>query len=164
MARRVFFSFHFERDYWRAGQVRSHWLTKPDRESAGYWDAGKWEQVKKEDDETIKRWIRNALESASVTVVLIGAETSTRKWVDYEIDQSFKNKMGMLGIYIHNMKDTNGHTDTKGANPLDLWEYTAPDGTKKPFSTKYKTYDWVNDGGYSNFATWVENAAQDAGR
>ncbi len=38
MARRVFFSFHYERDVWRAGQVRNSWVTK-DREEAGFWDA-----------------------------------------------------------------------------------------------------------------------------
>jgi len=46
MARRVFFSFHYERDVWRAGQVRNCWVTK-DREEAGFWDAASWEEVKK---------------------------------------------------------------------------------------------------------------------
>lgn len=32
MARRVFFSFHYERDIWRANQVRNRWITK-DREA-----------------------------------------------------------------------------------------------------------------------------------
>jgi len=31
MARRVFFSFHHERDVWRANVVRHSWVTKPDR-------------------------------------------------------------------------------------------------------------------------------------
>ena len=39
MARRVFFSFHYERDHWRANVVRNSWVTK-DRESAGFFDAG----------------------------------------------------------------------------------------------------------------------------
>lgn len=43
MARRVFFSFHYERDAWRAAQVRNSWVTKPDREAAGFWDAVAWE-------------------------------------------------------------------------------------------------------------------------
>ncbi len=164
MARRVFFSFHFERDYWRAGQIRSHWLTKPDRESAGYWDATKWEAVKKEGDEAIKRWINSYLKNASVTAVLIGAETSTRRWVDYEIKRSSEEKMGILGIYIHNMKDRNGLTDMKGINPFSGWIYNYKDGTKKSFSDVYKTYDWVNDDGYNNFGSWVEEAVKKAGR
>jgi len=39
MARRAFFSFHFDRDYWRANQVRNSWLTQDDRGSTGYIDA-----------------------------------------------------------------------------------------------------------------------------
>ena len=41
MARRVFFSFHYERDIWRANVVRNSWLTK-DREAAGFFDASLW--------------------------------------------------------------------------------------------------------------------------
>jgi hypothetical protein len=32
------------------------------------------------------------------------------------------------------------------------------------FSTIYPTYDWKNDGGYNNFADWIETAARKAGR
>jgi hypothetical protein len=40
MAKRVFFSFHYKdvADF-RANVVRNHWLTKPDREICGYYDA-----------------------------------------------------------------------------------------------------------------------------
>lgn len=160
MARRVFFSFHFERDIWRVGQVRNCWLTKPDRESAGYWDAAKWEAVKKEGDEAIKRWINNALKGASVTVVLIGAETNTRKWVHYEIGQSGKVGKGMLGIYIHNIRDQKGR-DIKGENPFNCW-HTTIKGQKVFFNQLYSTYDWVTDDGYKNLRAWIEKAARDA--
>ena len=53
MARRAFFSFYYERDSWRAGQVRNSWVTK-DRESAGFWDAAAWEEVKKKSDAEIE--------------------------------------------------------------------------------------------------------------
>lgn len=161
MARRVFFSFHFERDVWRVGQVRNCWLTKTDRESAGYWDAAKWEAVKKQGDEAIKRWINNALKGTSVTVVLIGAETNSREWVDYEIEQSKKVGNGMLGIYIHNIRDQRGNTDVKGKNPFDYW-HTTIKGQKVFFNQLYSTYDWVTDSGYDNLGTWIEKAARDA--
>jgi len=119
MARRVFFSFHYERDVWRAGQVRNSWVAKPDREAAGFWDAAEWEEVKKKGDAAIKEWIDKQLKGTSVTAVLIGAETSTRKYVGYEIEQSFNKGNGLLGIYIHNLKDTDGKTDCKGPNPFD---------------------------------------------
>lgn len=38
MARRVFFSFHYDRDIVRVSQVRNSWVTR-DREAAGFWDA-----------------------------------------------------------------------------------------------------------------------------
>ena len=57
MARRVFFSFHYERDIWRANQVRNSWVTQPDRESAGFFDASLWEEAKRKGDAAIKKMI-----------------------------------------------------------------------------------------------------------
>jgi len=162
LARWVFFSFHYERDIWRASQVKNSWITKPDRRAEGFYSSD-WENLKKQGEEAIKRWINGQLQGTSVTVVLIGAETSTRKWVDYEIEQSRKRKNGLFGVYIHNLKDQNQKTDTKGINPFDLW-YTEINGEKVYFSNLYPTYDWVNDDGYNNFADWVEKAAEKAGK
>jgi hypothetical protein len=163
MARRVFFSFHYERDIWRANCVRNCWVTKPDREDAGFWDAAQWEEVKKQGDDAIKRWINSHLDGTSVTAVLIGAETSQRQWVDYEIEQSHKRGNGLIGIFIHNIKDQNQQTDTRGTNPFDLWTTTI-NGNKVNFSQLYKSYDWINDNGYDNIGDWVEEAAKNAGR
>lgn len=149
MARRVFFSFHYERDVWRASVVRNSWVTKPDRETAGFFDAGMWEEAKKKGDAAVKKLIDDALIGTTVTAVLIGAETSARAYVKYEIDQSIARGNGLLGIRIHNIKDTAGKTDSWGSNPL-------PSG--------YAVYDWVNDNGYENLGAWVEAAAKKAGR
>jgi len=162
MARRAFFSFHYERDSWRAGQVRNSWVTK-DRESAGFWDAAAWEEVKKKTDAEIEKWIGEQLVGTSVTVVLIGAETSTRQYVGYEIQQSHNRGNGMLGIYIHDMKDPNSKTDSKGANPLSNW-HVERDSKKVLLSEIYPTYDWADDDGYENLGTWIEAAAKKAGK
>src|SRR6185437_15641385 len=100
MARRVFFSFHHAGDVWRAGQIRNSWVTK-DRESAGFWDAAEWEEVKKKGDAAVHKWIDDQMAGKSVTVVLIGALTSQRPHVLYEIRKSHELKKGMLGIYVH---------------------------------------------------------------
>ena len=163
MARRVFFSFHYERDVWRASQIRNSWVTKPDRETAGFWDAASWEAVKRQGEEAIERWINNQLNGTSVTVVLIGAETSERKYVNYEIKRSYEIGNGMLGIYIHNMKDQFRRTDIKGKNPFDNW-YITRNGQKIYLSSFYRTYDWIYDEGYKNLSDWIEKAAKDAGR
>jgi MTH538 TIR-like domain (DUF1863) len=165
MARQTFFSFHFERDVWRAGNVRSSWRFKKeaDRQDVGFWDAAKWEETKKKGDEAVHKWIDDQLKGTSVTVVLIGAETSERPYVGYEIQQSHNRGNGLLGVYIHNMKDTDSKTDTKGKNPFDNWHITE-NGTTKYLSSIYKTYDWVNDDGRTNIGDWIEAAATKAGR
>jgi len=50
MAKRIFFSFYYQDviDF-RANVVRQHWLTKPDRESAGFFDASIWESASERD-------------------------------------------------------------------------------------------------------------------
>jgi len=149
MARRVFFSFHYERDAWRAGQVRNCWVTKPSREEAGYIDAADWEEIKKGGDEAIKKWIREQLKGTSVTVVLIGAETADRKYVKYEIEQSIEKGNGLLGVYVHNLKDQDGKTDCKGRNPF-----------KELDCENVEIYDWHNDDGYNNIGDWVESSAE----
>ena len=108
MARKAFFSFHFERDSWRAGQVRNSNLTQPIN---GYIDKSKWEEVKKKGDQAIKNWIDEQLKGTSVTVVLIGKETADRKYVKYEIEKSIERGNGLLGIYINNVKNVLGETD-----------------------------------------------------
>lgn len=163
MARRVFFSFHYDRDKWRAAQVRNSWVTKPDRETAGFWDATEWEKVKKQGDEATKRWINKYLEGTSATVVLIGKETSDRKWVRYEIKRSHERGNGILGIYIHNIKDIYGITDEKGNNNFGEIAKDS-EGNSVYFWQLYPTYDWKKDDGYKNFGFWVEKAARKAGR
>jgi hypothetical protein len=159
MARHTFFSFHYERDVWRAGQVRNSWVTK-DRDAAGFWDKAKWEEVKKKGAHAIHEWIDDQLSGTSVTVVLIGAETSAREYVEYEITESHRKRNGMFGIYIHNMKDSESHTDTKGRNPFDKCIFKDPDDKVMT----YPTYDWANGDGRANMGEWIETAARRAGR
>ena len=159
MARRVFFSFHYDRDIWRVSQIRNSWVTKPNIEEAGFIDKASWEAIQREGDEAIERWINKQLDGTSVTVVLIGAETAGRKWVNYEIRKSYEKGNGLLGVYIHNCEDQNGLTDYKGRNPFADW---TTGGT--PFSQIYPTYDWKYDRGYDNIGDWIKAAAEKAGR
>jgi hypothetical protein len=161
MARRVFFSFHYERDIWRSSIVRNSWMTQKDREEAGFWDASLWEESQRKGDDAIKRMILNGLENTSVTAVLVGAETSQRRWVLYEIEQSLKRGNGLLGVRIHGIKDRDQRTDWRGPNPLD--EMSIPYGIfNQSLSNIYRTYDWVDDNGYVNFGQWVEGAYKKA--
>lgn len=162
MARKAFFSFRYKKDNWRAGIVRNSWVTK-DKEAAGFFDSAEWEEVKKKTDSAIETWIDGQLKGTSVTVVLIGADTAGKKWINYEITASHKKGNGLLGIYIHQLKDKDKNTSTKGKNPFDDWTVTR-DGKKVPLSSIYKTYDWVDDDGYNNMGDWIEKAAKSAGK
>jgi len=162
MVRRVFFSFHFDRDHWRANQVRNSWLTQDDQESAGYIDAADWEDLKRQGDAAIKRWIRSQMDSTSVVVVLIGTKTSERDWVKFEIKEALKEDKGIVGVRVHNLEDQNGNTDPQGDDPLD--NVYIVDGKFLRPSKAYNTYSWVLQNGYDNFGDWVEEAAEIAGR
>ena len=132
MAKRVFFSFHYQDviDF-RANVVRNHWLLKPDRESAGYFDASIWEKAKKEGDLALKRLINGGLKNTSNTCVLIGSDTYNRKWVSYEIMKSMQVGNHIFGVHINSIKGKDGKTKTKGSNPLYFLGYSfSEDGTK----------------------------------
>lgn len=155
MARKIFFSFHYERDAWRAGQVRNCDLI-PNEDEYGFVDAVEWEKIERQGDGAIERWIAGQIRDTSVTVVLIGAETAGRKWVRHEIMESWKRGNAILGVTIHNMKDQDSNTDSPGENPFD--QFRLSDG--RLLSEICQTYDWVNDDGRNNLGTWAENAYQ----
>ena len=119
MAKRVFFSFHYQDviDF-RANVVRQHWLTKPNREAAGFFDASIWESAKKTGNPAVKKLINSGLDGTSVTCVLIGSHTYTRKWVRYEILKSFRKGNSILAVHINSIKGKDERTKVQGANPL----------------------------------------------
>lgn len=112
--RQVFFSFEYSKDSWRASQIRN--MNKVSNEST--FSDNDWEEVKYKTDSEIKKWIDNQLKMRSCLVVLIGATTSNRKWVKYEIEKAYELKKGIVGIYINKIKDQDKKQTTKGANPF----------------------------------------------
>lgn len=162
MARRVFFSFHFDRDAWRVGQVRNCNVVQSKYDKNKFLDAAEWEQIKRKGEAAIKNWIDSQLEGTSVTIVLIGAQTSLRPWVDYEIEKSWKKGNGLLGVYIHNIKNQYGFTDFQGQNPFQ--KFTLNNNQFDRLSNHIRTYDWVYDNGRSNIDNWIEEAAKARGR
>jgi hypothetical protein len=160
MARKVFFSFHYQRDAWRIGQVRNSHIVTANYTSPPFLDWADWEAVLKRGKDAVKKWIDDQLYGSGVTIVLIGNETYTREWVLYEIDKSYKDRKGLLGIFIHNIKNQDSHTDTPGKNPFLL----VSDEKGIPLSTKVPTYDWVHNSGRENIGNWIEEAAKKMGR
>lgn len=148
MARRVFFSFHYQHDIWRVNQIRNI----PEITgcaAAGFQDASLWEEAKKKGDAEIKKMIDKALENTSVTVVFIGNKTAGRKFINYEIEQSIARGNGIVGIQIHHLKNKDGITDEAGATPAKLT------------NGGYKVYKYV-DG--QKLAARIEEAAKAVGK
>lgn len=125
MARRVFFSFHYQRDIWRVNQVRNVGEVVG-AAAAGFHDASLWEEAKKKGDVAIKALIDEGLKGTSVTVVCIGARTAGRKYVDYEISQSIARGNGLIGLQIHHLKDRLGQAEPPGDIPAALTKVGAP--------------------------------------
>lgn len=150
MARRVYFSYHYERDIFRVNQVRQCWRMHRDRTSAGFFDAAELERVQRASERAIRNWIDDQLHGTSVTVVLIGAETATRQFVHYEIQESIRLGKGLLGISLHNMNDILRGPEAPGANPFMSYR----EGQMVPI------YDWIGHREYHNIGDWVEDAAR----
>jgi hypothetical protein len=155
MARKVFFSFHYERDAWRAGQVRNCNVVA-DEDEFGFIDSVDWEKLQREGDEAIERWINAQLNGTSVSVVLIGAETALRPWVRYEIVRSWNRGNGIVGVWIHNLKDKDGTVDPPGHNAFEHFQLA--DGTS--LSAVCKVYDWSGGDGRKHLGEWVEEAVE----
>lgn len=148
MARRVFFSFHYQRDVWRINQIRNI-PNVTGCAAAGFQDASLWEEAKKKGDAAIKRMIDGALNNTSVTVVFIGNKTAGRKFINYEIEQSIERGNGIVGIQIHHLEDHQGEADQPGATPRLLTE------------NGFKIYKYVD---HEKLANRIEEAARLAGR
>lgn len=119
MAKRVYFAFHYQDVInFRANVVRNHWLTRPRRESAGFFDASLWEEAKRKGDVSLKRLINSGLDGTSTTCILIGSQTFARPWVRYEILRSFKRGNAILAVHINSISGKNRLTKPLGPDPL----------------------------------------------
>ncbi len=171
MPRRVFFSFHHQKDSWRVGQVRNSWVAQKGATNL-FLDGADWEAVQRKGEVDVKAWIDRQMLGTGITVVLIGGLTATRPYVQYEIRQSIQHRKGILGIYIHHIKDRNGRTCRKGHNPLDDFTVTRDHPwfgwlgvrSKQRLSDLFQTFDWEEDDGRTNMPTWIQEAARRANR
>ena len=115
MTRRAFFSFHFDRDAWRAGQVRNIGAVDGNEPVSD----NSWEDLKKKGDKAIQRWIDSQMDGCSCVIVLVGQETAGREWIDYEIKKAWDDGRGLLGIRVHRLENEKESQDREGANPFD---------------------------------------------
>lgn len=151
MARRVFFSFHYKPDNWRASTVRGIGAVEGERPVSD----NDWETVTRGGDEAIKRWIDGQMIGKSCAVVLIGAQTAGRKWINYEIGRAWDLGKGVVGIHVHNLLDVDRRPSAKGASPFSSTNLSNIVRAYDPAGYDSKqVYDTIS----SNIARWVEEA------
>lgn len=160
MARKIFYSFHYTPDCWRAATVRNIGAVESNKPASD----NDWESVVKGGDDAIKRWIAGQMSGRSCTVVLVGTNTANRKWINHEIVKSWDDGLGVVGIYIHGLKDSKQQTTTAGNNPFD---YVGYGNTGRKLSSIVKChnpggtnsqerYDWISQ----HLAKAVEEAIE----
>ena len=156
--RQVFYSFHYKPDSWRVSQVRNIGTIEGNKPAPD----NDWETVTKNGDDAIKKWIKSQMEYRSCTVILVGKETANRKWINYEIVESWKAGMGVVAIHIYGLKNSDECITTQGSNPFDYISY-GNNGKKlssiakcyNPIGANSKErYDWIA----RNMSAMVEEA------
>lgn len=147
MARRTFFSFHYKPDVQRAMNVRNSWVTKQDRADAGFFDSSVFESKERTSPDALKRFLSDGLSGCSVTAVLYGTETATRRWVRFELLKSFLEGKGILSIAIHTIANLSGQTARPGPDPLSWLGVEVSGGLAKPKEFVGGQWRWAADVG-----------------
>jgi MTH538 TIR-like domain (DUF1863) len=78
------------------------------------------------------------MKGKACAVVLVGTGTANRKWINYEIIKAWDDGLGVVGIYIHGLKNFDGETSANGNNPFDFIGYG---NTGKKLSSIVKCYN-----------------------
>ncbi|MDY6895674.1 MAG: TIR domain-containing protein [Thermotogota bacterium] len=161
MAKRVFFSFHYKDviDF-RANVVRNHWLTKPDREEAGFFDASIWGSVKMSGKSAVKRLINSSLQGTSVTCILAGSQTYARQWVRYEILKSFVKGNSLLVVNINSIPGKDQQVKPRGPNPLNYVGFTLGEFGRIRTLWEYFNGKWIEYSEISESASIVMKTVQ----
>jgi hypothetical protein len=160
MARKAFYSFHYEPDNWRASQVRQMGAIEGNQPATD----NDWETITDGGEAAIKKWIAEQMTGKSCAVVLVGSGTAGRKWITHEIIHAWDNKKGVVGVCIHNLKNNDEEQSKKGGNPFD---YITLGGTSNklssvvklydpPYSTSTQVYNYIK----YNLTSWIEEAIE----
>jgi hypothetical protein len=104
--------------------------------------------------ETIRRLLRMKISWAGTVVVLIGKETHSRPWVNWEVEQANKQGKRIVGVYVQGGKEADKPTALeKYASAIVGWNsdgiIAAIDGTENQFqnsdgSTRASTHAKVS--------------------
>ena len=155
MPRRVFYSFQFAPDHWRASQVRNMGVVVGQAPASD----NDWEAIAA-NDRKIELWIDQQMRGTTCTVVLIGADTEGRRWINYEIQKAWGEGKGLVGVHIHGLLDQKQHQSPKGRNPFDRFSVGSRSLSElanvydPPYRASTDVYAWISEG----LGRWIETA------
>lgn len=158
MVRKCFYSFQYKPDNWRVSQVRNIGSVEGNKPAPD----NDWETIVGGGNAAIEKWIAAQMKGRSCTVVLIGTDTANRTWINHEIIKSWDGKMGVVGIHVNGLLNSDGKTSVKGKNPFDFINYG---DTGKKLSSIVKCYTPGGSNSKERYA-WIKehisNAAEEA--
>ncbi|MDR1441154.1 MAG: TIR domain-containing protein [Bifidobacteriaceae bacterium] len=153
----VFYSFHYDRDNWRVQQIKQMGVI----EEEPILNSQEWEAVRRQSDRAIQTWIDDQMRYKRAVVVLIGAQTASRTWVEYEIRKAWGDRKPLVGIRVHGLEDSNRRADSRGADPFAAIKTESG----YPLSTWVPVHDPSGPNGRvvynsikQNLTTWVSGA------
>lgn len=104
------------------------------------------EQVKKNDAESIKRWVDEEIKKTRFTILLISKKTFEREYVSYEITKSRKNGNTIIPILIDNEENAFSEEDIETLSK------------KLPKTNCKGIRRWIKDCGKENVLQWLNDA------
>jgi len=158
VSHKVFLSFHYKMDQWRALLVRNSVAVDCNAPVSDK----EWDVITKGGDNAIERWISAQLAGRHCVVVLIGPATAGRMWINHEVRQAWNEGKGVVGVHVHNLKDRIGNQSAKGASPFDRIAISGgPDrlsSVVKAYDPPYTTSGEVHSHIKNYLDEWVEEA------
>jgi hypothetical protein len=144
--RKVFISYHHADQYWKNSFVQDFC----DRQGIFY-DGSLDDRVASTQPEYVHRQIREEyVTGTSVTIVLCGAETWKRRYIDWEIHSTLLKTHGLFGIIIPD-------TPQSGIN-----NYLVPDRLSDNLGAYAALYHWPVSG--DQLRAWIEESIARAQR
>lgn len=84
--------------------------------------------------------------------------------IEYEIESTWNSKKGLVGVYVHRLKDLDGNQASKGSNPFEgftIGEKKKPltsvvKAYNPPYADSKDAYNYISE----NLADWIEEAIE----
>lgn len=138
----LFIAYNDETDSARTNHVRKQLLASGRFLVEGYSPFTSWSKTRNGSSlQDLKAEFDIQLNSASVTLVLIGGDAATNPWIRYAIERSYVGDKALFALDISQIPDEHGATTVPDLNPLERFA-VVEDGQKLYLHRRYPSYTW----------------------